>query len=294
VEGELTSVIWLCELQDETTLLFPAYRPGIRPFLSSCHVGVGLLLLTFQMQVGRLCVVRSRWTTSNTRWDSCPTAPFVFPSARGGCPEAHTGVPMVQALAKHIEQLVALPDGLRETTIRRFKKLCDSCGCHNEHELAEALADERRPRACPIAFLLRACGRLHMPVKLPACLFLGVAGRDLSWQALLMHLRCKASAPGADHSLVQDIRTVSQAWAAIRRHFRRRGVRAPRQLLLGHSFELVPESMSKNPAWLQPLRRALKVVEVKTFFPSLDRGEGVPEVAVHQQLLSEVIHSLRE
>ncbi len=135
-----------------------------------------------------------------------------------------------------------------------------------------------------------------MPVKLPACLSLGVAGRDLSWQALLMHLRCKASAPGADQSLVQDVGTVSQAWAAIRRRFRRRGVRAPRQLLLGHSFELqvVPESMSKNPAWLQPLRLALKVVEVKTLFPPLDRGEGVPEVAVHQQLLSEVIPCLRE
>ncbi len=86
---------------------------------------------------------------------------------------------------------------------------------------------------------------------------------------------------------------MSQAWAAIRRRFCRRGVRAPRQLLLGHSFELVPESMRKNPAWLLPLRRALKVVEVKTLFPRLDRGE-VPEVAVHRQLLSEVIHSLRE
>ena len=70
-------------------------------------------------------------------------------------------------------------------------------------------------------------------------------------------------------------------------------MRAPRQLLLGHSFELVPESMSRNPAWLQPLRRALKVVEVKTLFPYLDRGEGVPEVAVHQALLSEVIRGLR-
>ncbi len=51
---------------------------------------------------------------------------------------------------------------------------------------------------------------------------------------------------------MQDIGTVSQAWTAILRRFRRRGVRAPRQLLLGHSFELVPESMSKNPAWLLP------------------------------------------
>jgi hypothetical protein len=96
-------------------------------------------------------------------------------------------VPMVQALAKHIEQLVALPDGLRETTIHRFKKLCDSCGCHNERELAEALAEERRQRTCPMARFLRSCGHLQLPVKVPACLSLGVAGRDLSWQALLMH-----------------------------------------------------------------------------------------------------------
>ncbi len=43
---------------------------------------------------------------------------------------------MIQALAKHIEQLVALPDELRETTIRKYKELCDSCGCHNARELA--------------------------------------------------------------------------------------------------------------------------------------------------------------
>ncbi len=56
VEGELTSVVWPCELQDEKTLLlfFPVYRLGIRPFPLSCHVGVGLHLLTFQMQVVHL------------------------------------------------------------------------------------------------------------------------------------------------------------------------------------------------------------------------------------------------
>ncbi len=205
-------------------------------------------------------------------------------------------VPMVQALAKHIEQLEALPDALRETTIRRFNKLCDSCGCHNESELAATLAEERRPRACPIARLLRACRRLQLPVKLPACLSLGVAGRDTSRQALLMHLQNKASAPGADSDpcLVQDVMTVSQAWAAIRRRFRRRGVRAPRQLLLVRSFELVPASMSRNQVWLQPLCRVLKLVDTKTLFPRLDRGEGAPEVAVHQALLFDVIHSLRQ
>ncbi len=45
---------------------------------------------------------------------------------------AHPVVLMVQALAKHIEQLVALPDELRETCIRKFRKLCESCGCTND------------------------------------------------------------------------------------------------------------------------------------------------------------------
>ena len=60
------------------------------------------------------------------------SAPLLPPSRCGGCPVAHLKVIMVQALAKHIEQLVVLPDELRETTIRRFKRLCDKCGCHNE------------------------------------------------------------------------------------------------------------------------------------------------------------------
>jgi len=38
----------------------------------------------------------------------------------------HPVVPLVQALAKHIEQLVALPDELRATTLRKYRKLCDS------------------------------------------------------------------------------------------------------------------------------------------------------------------------
>ena len=49
---------------------------------------------------------------------------------------------------------MALPDEFRETTVRRIKKLCDSCGCHNERKLAVALAKKRRPRACPMARLL--------------------------------------------------------------------------------------------------------------------------------------------
>ncbi len=55
------------------------------------------------------------------------SAPLLLPSRCGGCQVAHPKVIMMQALAKHIEQLVVLPDELRETTIRRFKRLCDKC-----------------------------------------------------------------------------------------------------------------------------------------------------------------------
>ena len=161
----------------------------------------------------------------------------------------HPVVPLVQALAKHIEQLVALPDELCATTLKKYRKLCDSCCCHNERELAVHLAEERHPRACPLERLLRACGRLGIGVRLPAYLSgsLGVAGRDTSWHGLLMHLKQNASAPGASQELVEDVKTITQSWTAIRRRFRRSGVSMPRQLLLGPSFGLVPENMRRNP-----------------------------------------------
>jgi hypothetical protein len=70
--------------------------------------------------------------------------------------------------------------------------------------LAACLPAERRPRADPMkAHLIRACGQLQAQIKLPACFSLGVAGRDTSWQALLMHLRMQASAPGASQQLLR-------------------------------------------------------------------------------------------
>jgi hypothetical protein len=200
----------------------------------------------------------------------------------------------MQALAKHVEQLVALPDELSETAICKYKWLRDSCGCHNELELAAYFAVEQRPRADPIACLIRACGQLQAQIKLPACFSLGVAGRDTRWQALLMHLRMQASAPGASQQLVEDVDAVARTWAAIRRRFRHRGVRMPRQLLLGSSFGLVPEIMRKKPAWLEPFRRARRVVDCKRLFPSLDRGEWVPEVAGQLALISDVLRGLRQ
>ena len=52
------------------------------------------------------------------------SAPLMFPSSHGGCPVAHPVVHLVQALATHIEQLVALPDELRDATVEKYRRLC--------------------------------------------------------------------------------------------------------------------------------------------------------------------------
>ena len=240
-----------------------------------------------------LQVQRAAWKLS----PGFPSAPLSFPEDHGGCPVTHPIVPMIQALATHIEQLVALPDELRDTTIRKFKQLCDSCGCHNEHELADHLAEERRPRACPLARFFRACGKLKMDIKLPACLSLGVAGRDTSWRGLLMHLIPKCTSSVTDQQLKTDFELVQRSWGTIRRRFRRRGIRTPRQLILNPQVSpaiwLVPERMSKNPSWLEPLRRVLKMVDARNLFRRLDRGEGTTAEPTHQALIHDVIRGLQ-
>jgi hypothetical protein len=187
-------------------------------------------------------------------------------------------------------QLVALPDELRLTT--KFRKLCDSCGCHNERELASYLAEEWRPRACPLARLLQACGQLR-----------GSNIKSSSLPASPSEWRDETSAGKrvADAPATQGVGTRGQQGAGgghgdsctgVGSHpatIQAPGVRAPRQLLLGHTFGLVPVTMSRNPAWKQPLRRALDAADVKHLFQRLDRGEGVQEVAVQQALISDVI-----
>ncbi len=148
---------------------------------------------------------------------------------------ANPVVLMVQVLAKHVKQLVALSDELRETCISKFRKICESCGYNKERELVSALAEERRPRACPLARLFRACVQLQMETHLPACLSLGLVGRDTSWHALLMHLRQKAVHEETNQQLAEDVDTVAGTWAAIRRRFRRRGMRTQRQAPAAYS-----------------------------------------------------------
>ena len=226
-----------------------------------------------------------------------PSAPLTLPGDHGGCPVTHPRVLLVQALAKHIEQLVALPDDLRQDTITRYRRLCANCGCHTARELAEHLAAERAPRrGCPIARFLRACGQLGIAARLPACLSIGKVERETSWHCLRTHLRRETSAPGADESLEADMACVDAAWTAIRRRLGRCGIRQPRQLVLDPQAHpvvwLLPLSLACWPRWLNPLRRVLTVAKTATLFPRLDRGEGASEVPVHQALLHDMLSGL--
>ena len=175
-----------------------------------------------------LQVDRASWRLSK----GFPSAPLALPTENGGGAVPHPRVLLIQALAMHIEQLVALPDQLREDTIARFRRLCDSCGCHTARELALSLAEERSPRKCPIARFLRACGQLGVQSRLPACLSLGKTERETSWHCLLTHLLRLASLDDESNDLKQAVACVASSWGAIRRRLRGRGVRIPRQLVV--------------------------------------------------------------
>lgn len=125
----------------------------------------------------QLDLLHRKWVgLSKAAWRlprSFPAAPLTFPSSHGGTPVPHPRVYLVQALATHVEQLVAFPDDLRDRAIRQYRLLCSDTGCLTVPELIDFLSRERTPRPCPIARLLRVCGQLDLPVKLPDCLSLG-------------------------------------------------------------------------------------------------------------------------
>ena len=68
--------------------------------------------------------------------------------------------------------------------------------------------------------------------------------RDTSCNALRSHLQRRAAGAGTDERLVLDIERVASAWGAKRRRLARRGIRQPRQLVLG------PQAVP--PVWLVP------------------------------------------
>ena len=175
--------------------------------------------------------------------------------------------------------------------------MCQRCGCHTARELAQHLAAEPAPRrSCPIARFLRTCGQLGIEARLPTCLSIGRVERETSWHGLLIHLRRETSAPGADESLEADMACVDAAWTAIRRRLGRCGIRQPRQLVLDPRANpviwLLPQKLARLPRWLHPLQRVLSVAKTAKLFPRLDRGEGVPEVPVHQTLLHDILTGL--
>ena len=55
---------------------------------------------------------------------SFASAQFQLSTYHGGAPLEHPRVVLIQALATHIQQLTALPDMLREATIRGYRRLC--------------------------------------------------------------------------------------------------------------------------------------------------------------------------
>ena len=234
-------------------------------------------------------VERAAWKLQR----SFPSAQFRLPSEMGGMPLEDPRVVLIQALATHVRQLVALPDSIRDATVKRYRRLCTSCGCLNERELAQYLAKEPDGefRTDPIARLLRACGQLGMHIKLPDCLSAGKAAREVSWFAFRVHLENKITAE--DETGQRDLRCVRYHWSTIRKRFRARGIHFPRQLVLdpwaGTAQWLIPEQMTKQPGWLKPLRRLVLRADVRSLFHRLDRGMGAPIQAAHQELLSELL-----
>ena len=238
-----------------------------------------------------LQVERATWRLQR----SFPSAQFCLPHTCGGVPLEHPRVVLIQALSTHVRQLVALPDSLRDSTTRRYHKLCSNCGCLNERELARYLAAEKSPRRCPIARLLRACGQMQIDIKLPDCLTQWKTKREISWFALLDHLQSKVAREDALDQ--QDLACISQHWRKIQRMMRGRGVLFPRQLFLRASDEparwLLPEQMRNNPEWLEPLRRQLNRIDGGMLFPKLDRGLNVQDPQPHQDLVAEILASDR-
>ena len=167
-----------------------------------------------------------------------------------------------------------------------------SCGCHNERELAKHLVAERHPRKCPIARLLRAGAQLGIDIHLPKCLSLGKEQRDTSWFGLKVRIQttCEGRVPP------QDIATVINSWNAIYRRLSHGGRRTPRQIFDASQPATdrwrLPKELSRNPRWLEPLRRVLTGMDETGLFPPLDRGEGFPSTAIHQALVHDALRAL--
>jgi hypothetical protein len=127
-----------------------------------------------------LQVERAAW-----KWHMLyPSAPLTLPD--GGVCVQQPRITYIQALRTHVEALLALPDEIRERAVGAYEALCTACGpgCAKERDLTDVLAVEAKPRVCPIARLLRACGQLGTKIILPRVLTEAVLSSEASWQAL--------------------------------------------------------------------------------------------------------------
>ena len=188
-----------------------------------------------------------------------PAAPLSFPASQGGIPVPHPKVYLVQALATHLEQLVALPDELRAQTVRAYRQLCLETGCNTAQQLADTLSAERRPRQCPIARFLRVCGQLGLEVRLPKCLSLGPGEEETSWQGLLARIRASAQLASASEQARADFMMVQKRWTAIRLTLVRGGYAQPRMLIRDAKATQPQwrcEAFRKPSGWLMQIGRA--------------------------------------
>ncbi len=250
----------------------------------------------------QLDLLHRKWVgLSKAAWRlprSFPAAPLTFPSSHGGTPVPHPRVYLVQALATHVEQLVAFPDDLRDRAIRQYRLLCSDTGCLTVPELIDFLSRERTPRPCPIARLLRVCGQLDLPVKLPDCLSLGPGEHETSWHRLLTCLREHVATQPSNAATRKDLEMVEAKWRDIRLAFKAKGLLQPRALILdtGASHPQWCELAFSTP-WLRPFHRLLQLIPVEArtrLFPPLDRGRRLVAEELHRGLISDTLKALQE
>jgi hypothetical protein len=223
------------------------------------------------------------------------SAPLTLPE--GGVCVQHPRITYIQALRTHVEAIVALPDKIRERGMGAYKALCTVCGCANKRELTEVLAVEAKPRGCPISRLLRACGQLGTKILRPRALTEAVRSREASWQALRTYLRNRvAGGPqaccglcGSGWRLECDAEAAAEARHQVPQPA---GVGRTRDPMI-HPVCLLPTTIARYPQWLSPLHLVLTQVNLRDLFPRVDRGAHPAPVPVHQELIQQVLSTLR-
>ena len=135
-----------------------------------------------------------------------------------------------------------------------------------------------------------------MQIRLPDCLTIGKEERETSWFALLSHLQQRAQAREAAAQFRSDLAVVAAAWQSIRRHYSRRGIRAPRQLVRDprapDAWWSLEGTNKRKASWMEPLQHTLMHADTALLFPRLSRAVGAPDTPIHQTLMHDVLMAL--